>query len=224
MQCGGPVRKMLVFIPAVLAMAGVLIPVSAFSQEHWKLHQERDGISLFAKTPSEGKLKHYKAVFSVAASPKTCISILYHPQYHPDFMDGVKSAELLRQANDTSLYFYYVIDLPWPIPNRDMVTHAAFGVSSDARKLIVKLRSAPQEKEPSAMTRAVVPAREWLFERTSEMETSVTYYYIAETDHLPYLLEDVISIDGPLKMLSRFRSLAGRHATSVHKLAWLDEL
>lgn len=201
----------------------LLVPLlhSAYAQE-WAYRQEQNGIVLYEDASENEKGKNFMAVFTVAASFKSCISLLYHPRFHPYFMDGIATSELIRTPDAGSLYFYQVIDLPWPIPNRDMVTQAQFTVSADYQKVIVLLKSAPAEKESTSMTRVNVPDREWHFRKEGENKTHVVYYY-ASDENIPAFLHELLSVDGPLKMISRFRQLAEEKGHTLPGLAWMEE-
>ncbi len=193
------------------------------SQPQWTLIEEVGGISLYESDVRCDTLRNFMAVFTVPASVKTCVNILYNTEFHADFMDGMKSSELVKYHHEKSLVFYQIIDLPWPIPNRDMVTLATFNHTPDFKTVTVNLRSSPHEKEPTAMTRVNVPEREWSFSKNGEHSTHVTYTYHTNPSHFPSLLEDTFTIDGPLKMMGKFKELAIKESLSPVNLAWIRE-
>lgn len=192
-------------------------------QDDWSFVQQKEEINLFLHKAPDGKLKTYKGYFVVQASLNACASALYNCEFHGFFMDGVAASELVKKPGERSLYFYHIIDLPWPVPNRDMVTHAEFEVFSDLKKVIVKLKSAPQEKEPSNLSRAVVPEREWHFAANSSGQTEVTYYYRSDPEKIPGFLEDIITINGPMNMMARFKKLVTERGQELPRLAWIAD-
>lgn len=190
----------------------------------WQLVEERAGITLFEWHEKTDSLRQFMAVFTIPADVHSCVKILYHDRFHTSFMDGMKSSELLKKHNEKSLCFYQVIDLPWPIPNRDMVTHADFDHTPNYSTVTVKLRSEPREKEATSMVRMNVPAREWSFARAEAGTTAVTYTYRYNPAGIPSLFEEMFAIDGPLKMMDRFRQVASdNNGSAATEVAWLRD-
>ncbi|WP_339793157.1 hypothetical protein [uncultured Imperialibacter sp.] len=200
-----------------------LIGFTCHSQPQWTVLEELNGITLYESDQKCDTLRNFMAVFTVPASVKTCVNILYNNEFHTDFMDGMKSSELIKYHHEKSLVFYQVIDLPWPIPNRDMVTLATFEHTPDFKTVTVNLRSSPDEKAPTSMTRVNVPEREWSFSKNGELSTHVTYTYRTNPSHFPSLLEDTFTIDGPMKMMSGFKDLATKESRTPVNLVWIRD-
>jgi len=200
-----------------------LIGFTCHSQPQWTVLEELNGITLYESDQKCDTLRNFMAVFTVPASVKTCVNILYNNEFHTDFMDGMKSSELIKYHHEKSLVFYQVIDLPWPIPNRDMVTLATFEHTPDFKTVTVNLRSSPEEKAPTSMTRVNVPEREWSFSKNGEHSTHVTYTYRTNPSHFPSLLEDTFTIDGPMKMMSGFKDLATKESRTPVNLVWIRD-
>lgn len=213
------VRFSLKFLFVVL----LLKDSAGHSQPQWTLMEVREGISLYESAERCDTLRNFMATFTVPASIKTCVNMLYDTKFHTDFMDGMKSSEVIKYHNERSLVFYQVIDLPWPIPNRDLVTLATFDHTPDFKTVTVNLVSASGEMEPTYMTRVQVPEREWSFSKNGLESTYVTYRYHTNPSHFPSLLEETFTIDGPLKMMSRFKELASKESRTPVELAWIKE-
>lgn len=83
----------------VLIFLFLLFPLqySVYAQE-WAHRQEQNGIVLYESTAENEKEKNFMAVFTVAASLRSCISLLYYPQFHPSFMDGIATSELVSKT------------------------------------------------------------------------------------------------------------------------------
>lgn len=192
------------------------------AQDIWRLVETRNDITLSELDSRSDSLRHFKAEFAIPAGIKSCIDNLYHAELHVLFMDGMKSSELIRREHDKSLIFYQVLDLPWPIPNRDMVTHALFEHSLEAGMVRVTLRSVPDEKASTHMTRVNVPERIWTFTEQTPNSTQVIYVYSSNPSSIPYLLENTLSIDGPLEMMAGFKKLASQPTDFVSRINWIE--
>jgi len=205
----------------LLAVA-LFVHHASTAQDTWKYVEQRNDITLFELDSQPDSLRHFKAEFSISTGIKACVNNLYHAELHVLFMDGMKSSELIRKEHDKSLIFYQVLDLPWPIPNRDMVTHALFEHTPKARTVTVTLRSVSGEKPHTHISRVNVPQRVWTFVEREPHMTFVTYFYSSNSSAIPYLLENTISIDGPLDMMDEFRKLAVSRPEIASRITWLD--
>lgn len=213
--------EMLKYFFYTLLFAFFLYSTKGYSQMGWTLIEEEEGIRLYESNIRNDTLRKFMAVFTVKASVKTCVNILYNTEFHTSFMDGMKSSELIRYYNEKSLIFYQIIDLPWPIPNRDMVTHAVFDHTPNFGTVTVNLQSSNNEKELTFMTRVNVPEREWSFSSNGEHSTDAIYRYHTNPSNFPSLLEDTFTIDGPMKMMARFRELAAKVNDRPANLVWM---
>ena len=209
----------------LIVLAGIvfLFENECSAQQQWTLIEDKEEVRLYEWSNPGDSIRTFRAEFNIPAPISSCVKILYHAEFHTAFMDGIKSSELIKSPDEKSRIFYQIIDLPWPIPNRDIVTHALFDHSASFDIMKVTLKSIPGEKELTYMTRVDVPERSWIFTRTDFNSTTATYLYQSNPASIPALLEDLLTISGPMGMMARFRDVAVKSADHPIKVAWMRE-
>ena len=86
--------------------------------EQWKLK----GHTCFYKAYTRGKKnKHYKIESHFDLNIDQVYNFLTSFNEFPNLYDNIMSLRIIQQ-NDSSVIHYTIIDIPWPISDRDMIT------------------------------------------------------------------------------------------------------
>ena len=90
-----------------------------------------------------------------------------------------KSSEVLDGASDTERYVYMVLDMPWPVADRDMVIHSIADIDVAAKTVTVQLQSASSERPEQDYVRAITNGQ---YQIKALAEEQVELTYIIHTD------------------------------------------
>lgn len=107
----------------IALMAIFLWVTCAVAQADWKRVAARDGITVYAKTIPDSKIKAMKAECTLDASMEEVIALLLDVNAAERWVCHTKSCKLIRKVSDTELFYHTEVSLPWPLDNRDFVTH-----------------------------------------------------------------------------------------------------
>lgn len=108
----------------MLALMVVSLCVTcAVAQTDWKRVAARDEIKVYAKTIADSKIKAMKAECTLDAGVEEVIALLLDVNAAERWVCHTKSCKLIRRVSDTELYYHTEVSLPWPLDNRDFVTH-----------------------------------------------------------------------------------------------------
>jgi len=121
------------FISLLLAIK--LLPV--FAQGDWKLRTEKQGIKIYTSTVADSKIKAIKVECEFNATVSQFVAVIMDVKTAPDWVYGVKSCILIKQVSVSELYYYSEINMPWPVANRDFVSHLT--VSENPQTKIVTI-------------------------------------------------------------------------------------
>ena len=94
-----------------------------FGQSDWKLTAEKDGIKVYARTVADSKIKALKAECIMKATVQEVVALLLDVKAAEKWVCHTKLCSLVRKVSSTELYYYTEVSLPWPMENRDFVTH-----------------------------------------------------------------------------------------------------
>ncbi|MCF0051739.1 START domain-containing protein [Dyadobacter sp. LJ53] len=100
-----------------------LLYYPVLGQPDWKLAAEKEGIKVYAKTIPDSKIKALKAECVVEATVQEVVALLLDVKAAENWVCHTKQCSLIKKVSPTELYYYTEVSLPWPLENRDFVTH-----------------------------------------------------------------------------------------------------
>lgn len=91
------------------------------SAAEWELEKKEDGIEVYLKDfPGADGAKSFKSISTFDAEYRKVVDTIGNPEKMSKVIHLIESSEIKRPAlNDYALYA--VIDMPWPVTNRDLV-------------------------------------------------------------------------------------------------------
>lgn len=108
----------------ILALLALYLCITqAFAQAEWRRVAAHDGIKVYAKAVPDSKIKAMKAECALEASVDEVIALLLDVKAAERWVCHTKSCRLIKKISDTELYYHTEVSLPWPLDNRDFVTH-----------------------------------------------------------------------------------------------------
>lgn len=108
----------------ILALLSLYLCITqAFAQAEWRRVAVRDGIKVYAKTVPDSRIKAMKAECTLDAGADEVIALLLDVKAAERWVCHTKSCKLIRKISDTELFYHTEVSLPWPLDNRDFVTH-----------------------------------------------------------------------------------------------------
>lgn len=104
-------------------MALSLCVTHSLAQAEWRRVATRDGIKVYAKAVPDSKIKAMKAECVLDAGLEEVIGLLLDVRAAERWVCHTKSCRLIKRVSDTELFYHTEVSLPWPLDNRDFVTH-----------------------------------------------------------------------------------------------------
>jgi hypothetical protein len=176
----------LLLITALLATSSTAVS----NEAEWTLEKDEEEIQLYTRPVSGSPFLAVKAITLINA-PMTKVA--------DAFGDGdgcsawralCKSSEVLSMVSETERYVYLVLDLPWPLSDRDMVIHSIAQIDAASRTATVQLASASSKHPAKDYVRAE-SSGEYTIKAISDEQVEFTY--IMHTDLGGDLSPDVIN-------------------------------
>ena len=96
---------------------------AVFAQYNWKLSRETDGIRVFESDLTNSSFKRIKVECVLDGSYDKLAQVLSDVDHHKDWIYNNEKARLLKKVKADDFYYYSETHMPWPISNRDAVTH-----------------------------------------------------------------------------------------------------
>ena len=102
------------------------MPLSGFSQKasDWKLTRNQDGIKIYVRSVEGSRTKEILGFTQINTHLGALVSMVKDTKSHNLWIYANKSALLLKNISDFEWIYYNVSEAPWPVSNRDLITHA----------------------------------------------------------------------------------------------------
>lgn len=101
----------------------------------WRLEKNENGIKVYSRPMNGFDFREVRVVNKVKSTLAAIVAVIFDTKNYPKWVYGCSGTSTLKFLNDQEFYNYQVTDLPWPLSDRDVVSH--FKVSQDPLTLKV---------------------------------------------------------------------------------------
>lgn len=175
----------------------------------WKLALNKDGIKVYLADTEDSKLKQFKATVFINASPAAISAAVCDLENNYKWFDSVEKAKLISRNNANDFEYTQVINVPFPLDNRLMVTRCQVKKLANG---VIRLEVNETDTEVANADKYVrMPLMRGYWHLTPENGgTQITYSFIADPGgSVPTWLVNQFIADGPYKTLSGLRKYLG---------------
>jgi hypothetical protein len=94
---------------------------TAFAQEKWELRRNENGIAIYSRQSTDGKLVELRLLCQLDATPEQLIRQLMDINSYSNWVYSNKKSGIIKKVNDHDIIYFTEAHLPWPIQDRDLV-------------------------------------------------------------------------------------------------------
>ncbi len=111
-----------------------LIVSSGFAQktDDWKLARDQEGVKIYLRSVKGLGTKEVLGFTQVPATLGSLVSMVKDPENHHTWIYANKEARFLKIISDLEWVYYNISEAPWPVRNRDLITHAKLEQDKDS--------------------------------------------------------------------------------------------
>lgn len=196
----------------VLLMSGIILWTCILSAQSdsataWKLEKNQNGVQVYTRKIKGFKLKEFRALTTVEASPEFLLDIIRAVDKYTDWMSHLEGSYIVKEVNENEIYVYTESDVPWPFSNRDIVTHSL--LYWEGEKAMVKMTGMPEYIPVNKGIVRVPKSRGfWVFEPDENGHTTITYQFQGDPGgKIPSWVANIFIVDGPYKSLLGIRKI-----------------
>ena len=102
---------------------------------YWHLEKNENGLKVYSRPMKGFDFREVRVVNKVKSTLAAIVAVIFDTKNYPKWVYGCSGTSTLKTLNDQEIYNYQVTDLPWPLSDRDVVSH--FKVFQDPSTLIV---------------------------------------------------------------------------------------
>jgi hypothetical protein len=198
----------LVFLAVLSRGAGAADDVATATEE-WRLEKDADGIV-------EGsRHRAVKARMVVATPAAELAAIIRDTATCSEWAQFCAASHVHESLSPEEAYIYTLNDLPWPVGDRDALSHVTWSVD-DAGTVRMDAVATDGILEPRRGRVRLTDARSnWILAPTAEGQTEVvSEAHVDPAGPVPAWITNMLLVDAPFQTMARLRALgaSGRYA------------
>lgn len=192
----------------VLALSTLLSAVAWASEADWELQREDGDISVYTRQVDGSPYRAVKATARIGAPVTRVAELMGTGDGCAEWRAMCESSQVIEAVSEHERYVYLVLDLPWPVKDRDMVMHTTTTIDPETSSATVDLESASSRHPQGDLIRAE-SSGQFLIRALGPDQAEFTY--IMHTDlggDLPAGPVNSRVAEGAFEDLRRLRDLA----------------
>ena len=163
----------------IIVLSPAVCAVAYATGTPWALEQDEGRIQIHTRDVAGSPFLEVKATALINAPIAHVAAVMGDGEGCSAWRAMCKSSELLGTTSDTERTVYMVLDLPWPISDRDMVIHSVVDIDLEAQTVTVEMQSASEKHQAQNYVRAITNGQ---YQIKALDEEQVVLTYIMHTD------------------------------------------
>jgi hypothetical protein len=209
-----------------LALVASPAPAEALGDD-WKKITDRDGIRVYKKHDDDSRLKTFRGVTRMELPDEYAMLALYNDtNAFTRWLHMVSEAEDISRVSPLDRNYRFVISLPWPLKDREIILNAELEhLTERGREQVTAWLNERPGLTPLNEDYVRVPQFNGLFRlrRVSPGMVEVTYQAVMDLDgYIPTWLVNMAMRDVPYFTLQKLRKMVFREQYQGHYYDYLE--
>lgn len=183
-----------------------------FSQEQpWQLKIDKEGIKVYTRSVENSPILEFKGAMTLPVERNKVVEFYENESLYPQWFYKCKEVRILEKKSDTEKIIYYVMDMPWPVSDRDSVYLREKSVEPGG-DVVFRLSVRPDAYPRQAgKVRVSYLKVQWRFHALPTGETEISFQQHCSSDgHIPVPIVNKLSIQMPFKTLQKMKSFLSK--------------
>ena len=193
--------------------------------DNWQLKENNDGVKIFTRNIETSKVKAIKVECELNATLSQLVSVLMDVSHNEDWLYHTASNYIVKQVSPTELYYYSLVEMPWPVSNRDFIAHLK--VSQDAVTRVVTIDGpcvADMVPEKPKVIRVANSTGKWVISPIGKGTVKVIYTLHADPGGtIPAWLINLFVTQGPSQSFKKLKVILQKPVYKDARLSYITD-
>jgi IS30 family transposase len=179
----------------------------AQTAENWELKENKEGIKIFTSDIANSKIKAIRVECHLQASLSQVVSALMDIHHSEEWLYHTAGNHLIKQVSPSELYYYSLIEMPWPVSNRDFIAHLKVTQDETTKVVTVDAPCLPNmvPAKPNII-RITNSKGKWMIYPLGKQEVKIIYTLHADPGgSVPAWLTNLFVTQGPSQSFKKFK-------------------
>ncbi len=199
--------------------------VSLNAQYTWQLKKSSDGINVYYRNVENSSIKELRMEATFKTTLSNLVSFLYKVDSYKEWVYSFADARLEKQVNEKEIYYYGLVDFPWPLWDRDYFAHSTIHQDNKTGKVTIISKAVPDYKpDQKGIVRIKDMSIKWELTPTENGMVKVLYYLKSDPGgDIPAWAINMALDKGPLQTLTQLRQLVQQQDKKLAMLSFIDD-
>ena len=171
--------------------------------QSWELKKDQDSIKVYIRDVDDNT-KEYLAETIINCDIDNIFKTITDFDNSYRWMYKLNSSKILEKS-DTLMYVYFVVDMNWPLKNRDLISDAV--ITQNENKIRIVMNSYPDYMpEKEKLIRIKQSRSIWNLEKIDDEYTKVALQSYAIVEGIPTFIMDLFIHDSPMYSMTQLRN------------------
>lgn len=180
---------------------------TAHAQDEWKVAKEKNGVKVETRFIEGWSIKEYRATVYIKTTLDKAVEAYRDPIQRKSFMARSIEVSNLKENSKTDIITYNLGNAPWPVADRDNITHSIF--TKKGNQVRVSMKSLPNYiPEKEGIVRVPRSKGYWLFVDQGNGMIKVVQQSVADLGgSVPDWLVNSTIVEGPYDVLLALKGI-----------------
>lgn len=202
----------------VMTLLLVIATAPAPAEVEWRLETESDGISVWTRPVEGSNHRAVRARMVVETSIMELVALIRDTQACSEWAEFCATSHVHESVSETEAYIYTRNNLPWPVANRDALSHVLWtaDASTGAVRMDATATTGRLGPQPGAV-RLTAAVTSWSFTPTESGVLVESEAHVDPAGPIPAWITNRLLVDAPMKTMRKLRDVAstGRYAEVI---------
>jgi len=182
--------------------------LAAPSDADWTLERDVNDIQLYTRVVAGSPINAVKVKTRINATQESVMKAMWGGEGCDTWRTKCKSSKILKTISTNENYTYFVLNLPWPLADRDIVMHSISQIDITSGKLTVRLKSESSYYPDQGYVRAESSGKVTLSTISDKVVELVQIMHTDLRGKLPTKEVNARTLTSTLKDITLLRALA----------------
>ncbi|MGK0363339.1 MAG: hypothetical protein ACI85O_000384 [Saprospiraceae bacterium] len=189
-----------------LFLIAFLCSFSTLAQTDWKLKKSEDGIEVYVRNTPGTDLSEFKGITILDCDTETVFNVFRDFGNWTNWSYKLAKIDVLKKESPVEFFVYCEVEMPWPMDNRDMITHIRMTknkLTGEGRVILESIADYVPENE--GKVRLKDGQGFYQLNPTEDGKTEIIYQYSTNPEGIPTWVVNLFITDSPFATLKGMR-------------------
>jgi hypothetical protein len=124
----------------LLILLPVLFSLNSYGQK-WDLKLDKDGLTVYTRTIAGSSIQEFRGEIVVKSNMGGVLALIDSIPEYTKWMNDISHAERIKRLSRSTGYIYTIIDSPWPVTDRDLITYYIVKQDTASKTITIDLKN-----------------------------------------------------------------------------------